>query len=202
MTVVFGSIEDPFMQRQSGKPHPTLLKGSSQGADITRNTISVTQTNDRTDLDGIHGEQQYSDVSQQATECIGESEKEAAGSDGKLQGTSEGYDSMTQVYNFTNLRQRQEDDHATTTNVEIVDTPKDTEHLDVIVPTQREPPVACEPRTPSGEATHADVPRMPQTSSPKETSSRLTERSDVRVNPNHQAVRANVANFVTLLCKV
>ena len=202
MTVVFGSIEDPFMQRQSGKLHPTAQKISSQGADITRDIVSVTQTNDGTDLDEICREQQNNDVSQRATECIGESEKEAAGSDGKLQGTSEGYDSMTQVYNFTNLRQRQEDDHMSMTNVATIDTPNDTEHLDVIVPTQKEPPVACEPRTPSVEAPRADVPRMPQTSSPKEASSRLTERSDVRVNPNHQAVRANVANFVTLLCKV
>ena len=190
------------MQRQSGKPRPTVQKISSQGAGITRDIVSVTQTNDGTDLDEICREQQNSDVSQHSTECVGKSEKEAAGSNGKLVGTSEGYDSMTQVYNFTNLRQRQEDDHATTTNVEIVDTPNDTEHLDAIVPTQREPPVSCEPRTPSGEAPRADVPRMPQTSSPKEASSRLTERSDVRVNPNHQAVRANVANFVTLLCKV
>ena len=199
---VFGSVEDPFMQRQSGKPHQAGLKVSSQAADIRRDTIPVTQTNDRTDLDEIRREKQNSDVSQKPTECVGESEKEAAGSNGKLVGTSEGYDSMTQVYNFTNLRQRQEDDRITTTNVAAVDTPNDTERLDAIVPTQREQPVSCEPRTPSGQAPRADVPRMPQTSSPKEASSRLTERSDVRVNPNHQAVRANVANFVTLLCKV
>ena len=187
----FGSIEDPFMQHPSGKPHPTPLKVSSQGAGTRRDIVSVTQTNGGTDREEIRKEQQCSDVSQQATECVGESEKEAAGSNGKFARTSEGYDSMTEVYNFTNLRQRQEDDRITTTKVTTVDTANDTEHLDVVAPPQREPPVACEPRTPGGQVPRADVPRMPQTSSPKELSSRLAERSEVRVNPIYPTVRAN-----------
>ena len=197
------------MLSQSGKLHSTTPMVTSLSTDKRRDKISVTQPHGHhADLGDVH---EVEKMSCQPTNYKNNPEKQAADSVAKLHSISEGYDSMTQVYEFTNLRHRLEDDNTRSVSQSaVMDTKSldasfdihlnDNGHQDVVMSsrkrecTQREPAVVCEVPSRSVETSRVDVVPLPRTSSPTEMSTLIKERDKGRGVPTCSVVCVN-ANF-------
>ena len=176
----------------AGRYMPSLLhssapNASSRSVDKRRDNISVTQPRvDHADRGATFHHQVAPRID---TDHNDNSEKQM----GKLRSTSEGYDSMTQVYAFTNLRRRQEDSAGTDGSVSVVadtkslDTPIDDseEHQDVVVSPRK--PACHQGEPPAVDASHVDVGCTPRTSSPAEMPT-LTNERDARATVSPSAM--------------